>query len=123
MRGAELGNPEDPDGPLVIPADAAGVAMNLTIVAPSGSGYATVWPCGTERPFASNLNFVTGRNRANSVVAPIGDDGTVCVYVHRASHVVVDVAGWFRGGDDPSFFGGVPERRVDTRIALGPAPS
>ena len=66
---------------------------------------------------------MAGRNRANAVVAPIGADGTVCVYVNRSSHVVVDVAGWFRGVDDPSFFGAVPVRLVDTRFAVGPIPS
>ncbi len=97
--------------------------MNLTVVRPSGTGFATVWPCGGERPLASNLNYVSGVTRANSVVAPIGADGTVCVYVNRASHIVVDVAGWFRGGEDPSFFGAIPERLVDTRFAVGPMPS
>lgn len=121
VRGAQLGN--GADAPLVVPDAAAAVAMNLTIVNPTGPGYATVWPCGSAQPVASNINFVTGANRANSVVAPVADDGTVCVYVSQSSHVVVDVAGWFRGGDDPSFVGDAPERLVDTRASLGPVPS
>lgn len=120
VRGAELAS--DSGDVLVVPDDATAVAMNLTIVNPSGQGYATVWPCGASRPVASNINFVLGRTRANSVIAPIGADGTVCIYVHKDSHVVVDVAGWFRGGDDPVFAGAVPERLVDTRQSLGPLP-
>ncbi|MFK7920027.1 MAG: SGNH/GDSL hydrolase family protein, partial [Ilumatobacter sp.] len=123
VRNAELANAADPSAPLVVPDDAAAVAMNLTIVNPSGAGYATVWPCGAAQPVASNINYVTGATRANSVIAPIADDGTVCIYVHRTSDVVVDVSGWFRGGDDPSFIGSVPERLVDTRSAIGPVPS
>lgn len=123
VGGAELDNPDDPASPMVIPSDASAVAMNLTVVRPSADGFATVWPCGSDRPLASNLNYVAGRNRANAVIAPIGADGTVCVYVNRSSHVVVDVAGWFRGGDDPSFFGAAPVRLVDTRFAVGPIPS
>lgn len=108
---------------LTVPDDASAVAMNLTIVRPSGGGFATVWPCDASRPHASNVNFAAGRNRANSVIAPIGDDGTVCVHVSASAHVIVDVAGWFRGGDEASFIGAVPERLVDTRVALGPMPS
>lgn len=105
-----------------IPTEATAVALNLTIVDPLGQGYATVWPCGAERPTASNINFLPGTRVANSVVAPIGSDGSVCVYTHRDAHVVVDVAGWF-GGDPAGFTGATPERFVDTRYALGPAPS
>ncbi len=123
IHGVELDNPDDPADPFVVPDDASAVAMNLTVVRPSANGFATVWPCGSERPLASNLNYVVGRNRANAVVAPISADGTVCVSVNRASDVVIDVAGWFRGGDDPSFFGAVPERLVDTRFAVGPVPN
>jgi hypothetical protein len=97
--------------------------MNVTVVGPSAGGFATVWPCGGDRPNASNLNFASGRNRANSVIAPIGDDGNVCVYVSASANVIVDVAGWFRGGADASFTGAIPERLVDTRVATGPAPS
>ena len=122
VRGAALDDPTGSSNTLEIPDDASAVAMNLTVVRPSANGFATVWPCGSDRPLASNLNYVAGRNRANAVVAPIGADGTVCVSVNRASHVVVDVAGWFRGGDDPSFVGAVPERLVDTRFAVGPLP-
>lgn len=108
---------------LTVPDDASAVAMNLTIVGPSAGGYATVWPCGADRPNASNVNFAAGRNRANSVIVPIGDDGDVCVHVSSSAHVIADVSGWFRGGADASFTGSVPERLVDTRTALGPPPA
>jgi len=121
--GAELGNPVEGAAPLVVPGDATAVALNLTVANPTANGYATVWPCGTEQPLASNLNFLAGQNRANSVIAPIGADGTVCVFVEQSSNVIVDVAGWFRGGVDASFVGAVPERLVDTRFSLGPAPA
>jgi len=106
----------------VIPPDATAVALNLTIVDPLAQGYATVWPCGTSRPTASNINFTAGKRIANGVVAPIGDNGSVCIYTHASTHVVVDVAGWFSGGASPGFVGATPKRFVDTRIALGPAP-
>ncbi|WP_420450852.1 SpoIID/LytB domain-containing protein [Ilumatobacter sp.] len=122
VRGLELA---DADGSTTspVPSDASAVALNLTVVGARARGYATVWPCGTERPLASNLNYVAGRHRANSVVAPIGAEGSVCVFVDQRAHVVVDVAGWFRGGDAAAFRGAVPRRLVDTRAGLGPEPS
>ncbi len=125
VRGASLDADASAGGPstLVVPADAAAVAMNVTVAAPSGGGFATVWPCGSPQPFASNLNFAAGQNRANSVIAPIGADGDVCISLSASANVIVDVAGWFRGGTDASFVGAVPERLVDTRIALGPVPT
>jgi hypothetical protein len=43
---------------LGMPSNATAVALNVTVVTPSGSGYITVWPCGLPMPLASNLNFV-----------------------------------------------------------------
>lgn len=125
VRGAQLDAVAATGGPdtLTVPDDASAVAMNVTVVGPSGGGFATVWPCGAARPTASNLNFASGRTRANSVIAPIGDDGNVCIHVSASANVIVDVAGWFRGGDDASFTGAVPERLVDTRVAVGPVPT
>ncbi|MEP4649873.1 MAG: SpoIID/LytB domain-containing protein [Ilumatobacter sp.] len=125
VRGASLDVDESTGGSstLTVPADAAAVAMNVTVAAPSGRGFAAVWPCGSPQPTASNLNYVAGQNRANSVIAPIGADGDVCISVSASANVIVDVAGWFRGGSAASFVGAVPERLVDTRIALGPVPA
>ncbi len=122
VHGAQL-DAGTSSGSLTVPDDASAVAMNVTIVGASSSGFATVWPCDASRPNASNVNFTAGQNRANSVIAPIGVDGTVCVHVSASADIIVDVAGWFRGGDDASFVGAVPERLVDTRVALGPVPA
>jgi hypothetical protein len=105
-----------------IPADASAVAMNLTIVDSFTQAFATVWPCSEPRPTASNVNFLAGTRVANGVVAPIGGDGSVCIYTHGNAHVVVDIAGWFAGGSDPGFVGATPNRVVDTRYAVGPVP-
>ncbi len=110
-------------GPVAVPASAAAVALNLTVVGAAAPGYATVWPCGAARPDASNVNYVPGVDVANGVIAPIGADGTICVYTYADAHVLVDVNGWFSGGADPSFVGTVPRRLVDTRNAIGPPPS
>ncbi len=105
-----------------VPADATAVALNVTIADAAAAGYATVWPCGTTRPEASNVNFPRGGTVANGVIAPLGADGSVCIFSSVDAHLIVDVAGWFAGGDPASFTGNVPRRLVDTRNGIGPGP-
>ena len=106
-----------------VPADAAAVALNVTMVEARAAGYATVWPCGTPMPDASNVNFARGGTAANGVIAPIGRDGSVCIFTSADSHLIVDIAGWFTGGATPAFTGNIPRRLVDTRNNIGPPPS
>ena len=76
-----------------VPADAAAVALNITMVEARAAGYATVWPCGTPMPEASNVNFARGATAANGVIAPIGADGSVCIFTSADAHLIVDIAG------------------------------
>src|SRR5262249_46379102 len=102
-----------------VPAGATGVAVNLTVTEPDGPGYATAFPCGTAPPLTSQVNFLPGENRSNQAVVGLGN-GALCVFVFAATHLVVDVAGWFGTAD-----GGVPvepivaSRLVDTRNGTG----
>ena len=105
-----------------VPTTATAAALNVTIVNPAGSGFATVWPCGVSRPLASNLNFVAGQVVANNVVAPIGNDGSVCLFSNISVDVVVDIAGWFSSDASGDFIGTTPERFIDTRDGTGPGP-
>jgi hypothetical protein len=73
--------------------DAIGAVLNLTIVGAAGPGFATVYPCGTERPLASNLNVTNGAAVANVVFAKLGAAGDACIYLSTTAHVVVDVNG------------------------------
>lgn len=123
VRGAELDDPVAPAVPLVVPEGASAVALNLAVVKPVANGWGTVWPCSAPRPTAANVNFRAGVNISNGVVAPIGADGDICIHLSAPADVVIDVAGWFRGGEDASFVGAVPERVIDTRVAIGPFPT
>jgi peptidoglycan hydrolase-like protein with peptidoglycan-binding domain len=108
--------------PQQVPADASAVALNVTMVEARAAGFATVWPCGAPMPEASNVNFGRGGTAANGVIAPIGADGSVCIFTSADAHVIVDIAGWFTGGATPAFTGNNPRRLVDTRNNIGPAP-
>ncbi len=88
-------------------------------------GYVSVYAGGEGDPGTSNVNLAgPGDRRANLVVAPLGDDGTIAVKLHRVEHVVLDVVGFFtdaRAGASSNgrFHPTPPTREVDTRIGLG----
>ncbi|HSL73204.1 MAG TPA: SpoIID/LytB domain-containing protein [Ilumatobacteraceae bacterium] len=120
IRGASVVNI---DGSVTtVPADAVAAAINVTAVDTPGAGFITVWPCGVARPVVSTVNFGAGAIRANGAIAPLGADGTLCLYSHTPTDVIVDIVGWFTAGATPAssaFVAPVPDRWVDTRIGLG----
>jgi hypothetical protein len=104
---------------VAVPADAVAAIINVVATEPLAAGHLTVWGCDGGPPVASNLNYVAGATVANGVIAPIGPDGSICIYTHSASHMVVDIAGWLVDG----YVAVTPERFVDTRYAIGLAPT
>ena len=78
-----------------VPGDAAAVALNVTVTQPTAAGFVTVYPCGVDIPAASNLNFVAGDTIPNAVIAKLGTNGRVCLYTNVATHLIVDVTGYF----------------------------
>ena len=82
-----------------IPAQANGVAINLTVVSPSGNGWLTAFPgpAGSPVPFVSTLNY-GGRTLANNALLRIGSDGTINVFNSGPAtvHFIVDVNGYFQ---------------------------
>ena len=100
-----------------VPGDAAAVLLNVTAVAPAGSGYLTVWPCGEPQPLASNVNYVAGDVVPNAVLAKVGAGGKVCVFTLAATDIIADVNGFVPAGGSPSSV--VPARLLETRVGPG----
>lgn len=96
-----------------VPANATAVMLNVTAVNPAAAGYLTVFPCGSNRPNASNVNYLTGQVVPNAVLAAIGTEGRVCVYSSAATDLIVDVNGYVppRGAPDAL----VPARLYESR--------
>ena len=81
-----------------IPANAAAVALNVTVTEPTAVSFLTAWPSGTSRPLASNLNYVASQTVPNLVVVRLDPGGKVDLFNYAGSaHVIADVAGWFAG--------------------------
>jgi Domain of unknown function (DUF4282)/Protein of unknown function (DUF2510) len=101
-----------------VPATGVGaVVLNITATEPTAAGFVTVFPTGTTRPTASNLNFVPGQTTPNLAIAKVGDNGQVSLFNFAGStHLIFDVVGWFPAAS--SFASLQPARLLDTRPGL-----
>lgn len=99
-----------------VAATARAVALNVTAVDGGADGFVTVFPCGSPRPTASNLNFASAGVVPNAVIVKVGDGGRVCLFVSQATDLVVDVNGWFP--DLSRYHALNPARVLETRAGL-----
>ena len=101
-----------------VPPAATDVVLNVTVTAPVGAGFVTVYPCDADRPTASNLNYVAGDTVPNLVTVSVGA-GQVCFFTSATAHLLADLAGWYEldGGD--GLVSVAPSRLFDTRDAGG----
>lgn len=109
----------DPASGESVPSSATAVVLNVIAVAASADSYITVYPTGTGRPLASNLNF-GGSNTANLVVVALGAGGALDLYNSLGGvSVVADVEGYFTApsGTQGEFHPISPLRVCDTRKA------
>ncbi len=96
-----------------VPGNATAVTLNVTSTGSVGGGFVTVYPCGTPRPNTSNVNFAAGATVANAVTSKVGADGSVCIYNEAATHLIVDVNGYY---PPTANYGALaPARLLDTR--------
>ena len=103
------------------PATLTAVALNVTATEPSTGGFLTVYPSGTTRPLASNLNVVAGQTRANFVAVKVAN-GAVDIYNSNGrTHVVVDLLGYWSPDSESRMTAVTPTRIMDTRVGLGHA--
>jgi hypothetical protein len=81
-----------------IPFGAKAVAMNVTVVNPSSTGYLTLFPAVSPMPGTSTINYRYGKTRANNAILPLSAGGWMKVYNSGAhpAHVIIDVTGYFK---------------------------
>jgi hypothetical protein len=103
-----------------IPSNAAAYSLNVTAVPDSVLGFLAIWPSGVAQPVVSTLNS-DGRVKANAAIVPAGTGGGVAVYVSQASHVILDIDGYFVSGNSSAldFYPVTPCRVADTRSSTG----
>jgi hypothetical protein len=101
----------------------AAVAISISVVNPSASGYLTVWPDGVSRPIATTINFVAGQTKTASTKIPVtvGSGGRIWIYnFSGVTGVTLDVVGFYSDASGTfthslSFGAVTPVRVLDTR--------
>jgi hypothetical protein len=76
------------------------VVANVTVVAPTQAGHATIYPKGAAAGTSSVVNFQPGQTVANSAILRPGQNGMISVHLVTPfaagnAHLVVDISGWF----------------------------
>lgn len=100
------------------------VALNVTVTAPTATGFVTAYPAGEPKPNASNVNYVRGETVSNAVVVPVGAGGAVQLAATGSTQLIADVSGYWTTAAAASpatgrFHALSPSRLLDTRSDLG----
>ncbi|MEI6497880.1 MAG: SpoIID/LytB domain-containing protein, partial [Actinomycetota bacterium] len=99
--------------------DDTAVSLTVHALGGTGSGFVTMWPCDAPRPLASSLNITAGTPVSNAVEVATNTAGEVCAYSSTATHLMVDLQGWYGPSATTEFHAVVPYRLVDSRSAAG----
>src|SRR5262249_50910718 len=83
----------------VVPADAVAVSLNVTVVNGTGSSFLLVYPTGTTKPTASNINWADSEAHSNAVNVKLGTNRSVDIFNNNGTvDVIVDVSGFYIPG-------------------------
>ena len=85
-----------------IPAGARALAANVTVIAPTGGGFATFYPGNYPQPLTSTVNFVVNGTRSNNAILPLATDGAGTLIgllsiagANGRADLAIDVSGYF----------------------------
>jgi hypothetical protein len=102
-----------------IPSTANAAVVNVTAVAPSGSGRLSVLPCTGGTTETSAVHYAAGQVVANTTIATLDARGRFCVWTSTEADVLVDVTGWLAPATGARLTPVGPTRVADTRSGLG----
>lgn len=78
-----------------VPVGVQAFSLNVT-ASPSGAlDFLSAWPAGQPYPGVSTLNSPSGKVIANAAIIPAGSNGGVTVVTGNATHVIMDINGYF----------------------------
>ncbi|GAB4065586.1 hypothetical protein GCM10028777_15440 [Angustibacter speluncae] len=108
----------------VLPPEATAAVLNVTAVRPTGAGWLQVFPQPNHFtdpwPTVSNLNVVPGVDQPNLVTVKLRNGRVFMRTGGMATHVVVDLAGYYSPGGAAAYVPLAPQRLIDLRSAAGP---
>jgi N-acetylneuraminic acid mutarotase len=82
-----------------VPATARALAVNVTVVLPTTSGFLNIYPAAGNPPPTSAENFTAGQVRANNAVLQVSQSGSFVVLFTMGggrADLVVDTSGYFQ---------------------------
>jgi hypothetical protein len=83
-----------------VPTNARAVATTVTTTAQTAGGNLRMYPAPGPLPPTSAISFAANRARANNAIVTLGQDGRIAITADlpggQQTHVIVDVAGYFR---------------------------
>jgi hypothetical protein len=93
--------------------------VNITVAQPATSGTLQAWAWGIAPSTATTASFITGKNKATTAIVAIGTYGMIEVKTTAATHVIIDVLGYFGGNSSATakYAPITPVRAYDTRVA------
>jgi hypothetical protein len=100
-----------------VPADALGVAVNVTVTSPSAPGFLAAYPCGS-KPNTSNVNYSADQTVPNLVISALSRNGHLCISTSATTDVIVDLSGFIPNQSHLVALAR-PERFLDTRVDIG----
>lgn len=101
------------------PAGADAVAVNITTVNSTRSGWVRAYPCDDDSTGVSNVNYGAGEIVAGGAFVPTSAQNTICLVSRNPVDIVVDLTGTFTEGSGLSFVPTAPTRMIDTRNGTG----
>ncbi|MDH6580730.1 LamG-like jellyroll fold domain-containing protein [Kitasatospora sp. MAP5-34] len=105
-----------------VPANATAVAIDITAVGETGSGYLETYATGAAPTATTSLTYnTTSALSSMSADTPIGTNGTITIANYgSATAVIVDIAGYYTTSTTGQTYHAVnPVRLVDTRNGTG----
>lgn len=77
-----------------VPSGAIAYSLNATVVPVEPLAYLTLWPTGQTQPLVSTLNAGDG-TASNAAIVSAGYTGRINAFVPGATHLIVDLNGYF----------------------------
>lgn len=108
-----------------VPSGVTAVALNITVVNPTQTGYITAYAGGQAKPWISNLNFKPGQTVPNTAIVQVGANG----YVNFANgsggtvDLLADLAGYYSTTSPDLYWPLYPGQLLDTRGGNGTLPA
>jgi hypothetical protein len=79
-----------------VPTQASAIVVNATVTKGTAQSFLTIYPGGTTRPMASNLNWVAGQTIPNLVTVKLGSGGGISIFNAAGTvDVILDLAGFY----------------------------